>query len=534
VCEDHTLARKENAMRSFLQKHAASVIGILSGFDRLVFRGTMRNMAFAEGLMRYLSLNHILLKDAGAHFEEVSGRVKAASVRLAEEQRRPVQYLPSAQTRKELVAREIAQRDGVSEGLVCVLSTVEVCWSFEVHRHREARRLELRACPRKCLHYYHYWMHPQLGLMHARLQTWFPFTMQVCMNGREWLARTLDREGLGYRKSDNCFRWLADAERAQCLATAQLRTDWPGLLDGLARQINPLCPGVFGRFETAYYWSAHQTEWATDVMFKTPEALAALYPRLIRHGMNTFHSADVMRFLGQHVSATGTIHGRFKGEVVSDLKTRPEGLRLKHRVGRNSVKLYDKQGSVLRIETTINDPRALTVYRPAEGGPPEQLRWRPMRRGVADVQRRAAVSQACNERYLEALAQADDTQLLQTLLAPVCQPVRRGHRRARALQPFGMDGALLDVLGRGEFALNGFRNRDLQTHLYTDRASSAVEQRRRSARVTRTLRLLRLHGLIRKVPKTHRYQLTALGRTVIVALGAAKHASVSRLSTLAA
>ena len=521
-------------MQSFLQRHAASVIGILSGFDRLVFRGTLRNMAFAEGLMRYLNLNHILLKDAGAHFEEVSGRVKAASVRLAEEQQRPVQYLPSAQTRKEQVAREIARRDGVSAGFICVLSTVEVCQSFEVRRNREARRLELRACPRKCLHYYHYWMHPTLGLMHARLQTWFPFTLQVCMNGREWLARMLDREGIGYRKSDNCFRWLEDGKRAQGLAMAQLRTAWPALLDGLARHVNPLCPSVFGRFETAYYWSAHQTEWATDVMFKTPAALAELYPRLIRHGMSTFHSTDVMRFLGQRLSATGSVNGHFEGEVISDLKQRPEGLRLKHRVGQNAVKVYDKQGSVLRVETTINDARAFKVYRPAEGGAEDQLRWRRMRRGVADMQRRAEVSQACNERYLEALAQADDTQLLQTLLAPVCQPVWRAGRRARALQPFGADGTLLDVLGRGEFALNGFRNRDLQAHLYAAPASSADEQRRRAARVTRQLRLLRLHGLIRKVPRTHRYQLTALGRTVIVALGAAKHASVSKLSTLAA
>jgi hypothetical protein len=491
-------------------------------------------MAFAEGLLRYLSLNHILLKDAGAHFEEISGRVKAASVRRAEKERRPIQYLASPQTRKELVAREIAQRDGIREGLICVLSTVEVCQSFTVYRNSETRRLELRACPRKCLHYYHYGLHPRLGLMHARLQTWFPFTLQVCLNGREWLARTLTRHGLGYQQSDNCFRWLEDVERTQRLADLQLRTNWPRLLDGLARQVNPLCPDIFGAFETAYYWSAHQTEWATDVMFKTPEALAALYPRLVRHALTTFHSTDVMRFLGRRPTVQGQVNGHFQGEVVSDLRKRPEGLRVKHRVGLNSVKVYDKEGSVLRVETTIQDPRAFQVYRPAEGGREDRLAWRQMRRGVADFQRRAHVSQGCNERCLEALAQVDATQSLYELLEPLGRRVQQEGRRHRALQPFGADADLLEALGRGEFALHGFRNRDLQGCLHAHPATSPVERNRRTAQLTRKLRLLRAHALIRKVPKTHRYQLTARGRTVVVALSAARQASVLKLTTLAA
>ena len=269
-------------MNEFLHKHAAIVIGILAGFDCLVFRGTLRNLAFAEGMMRYLSLRRILLKDAFAHFEALSGQVKAAITARAEEAGRPLIYLPSAATSKEATALKIATRDGIKQGLICLFKTVEGCHSFEIHRNREQGMLQLRAVPRKCLHFYFYWLHPRLGLMNARLQTWFPFNAQVCLNGREWLAKSLDEQGIRYHKSDNCFRWQEDALRAQRLADKQLQTNWPRLLDAIGHEINPLYPRIFKPFETAYYWSAHQTEWATDVMFESPEALAWVYPSLMR------------------------------------------------------------------------------------------------------------------------------------------------------------------------------------------------------------------------------------------------------------
>jgi hypothetical protein len=322
--------------------------------------------------------------------------------------------------------------------------------------------------------------------------------------------------------------------RAQRLADKQVATNWPKLLEAIARDINPPYPSIFRPFETAYYWSAHQTEWATDVMFESPEALAQVYPSLVRHGITTFQSTDVMRFLGQKLTATGDIPPPFLGEVLSDLKKRPEGVRLKHRAGQNSVKLYDKQGSVLRIESTLNDPRAFKVFRAAEGGPENQLKWRPMRKSVVDFQRRAQVSNASNERYLRALAQVDSPKVLRDCVKEICQPVVKRNQRYRALHPFGDDAQLLATLGRGEFNLNGFRNRDLQQHIFESAAGSAAEQRKRSAHVTRKLRLLRGHGLIKKVPKTHRYQLTDKGRELVVALGAAAQASIRQLTALAA
>ena len=521
-------------MKSFLHKHAASVIGVLSGFDRLVFRGSLREICYAAGMRRYLWQAKVLLKGFGAHADAVTERIKAASIKKAERLGREVRYLASARTRKETVAREIAARDGITEGLVCVLKCVEPCASFEIYRDARAKRLELQPRLRKCLHYYHYWLHPKLGLMHARIQTWFPFTIQVCLNGREWLARRLDQAGVDYRKRENCFVWLEDAKRAQKLFDGQLRTAWSELLDGIACQLNPIHAEIFEAWPLSYYWSTHQSEWATDIMFKDADALAALYPRLVRHAMTGFGSLDVMRFLGCKGLATGAIHGSFAGQVVSDLKVRPEGVRIKHRVNGNSIKMYDKQGSVLRVEATINEPKDFKVYRPKEGGPADDLAWRTMRRGVADLQRRAKVSQAANERYLDALAEVDAEKPLRELTDGLCRPVKWKGKRARALHPWGQDAAWLEVIGRGEVTLNGFRNRDLRQHLFACEPSSPQATRRQSGQVTRRLRLFRAHGLIKKVPHTHRYQLTDKGRAVVVALNAARNASPRQLTELAA
>jgi hypothetical protein len=225
-----------------------------------------------------------------------------------------------------------------------------------------------------------------------------------------------------------------------------------------------------------------------------------------------FSSRDVMRFLGKKP------HGNFQGEVVSDYRERPEGIRVKHQLKQNSVKIYDKQGSVLRVETTINDPSDFRVFRPKQDDPEGPCQWQPMRKGIADLRRRAEVSQASNERYLEALASLRSDQPLCELLTPVCRPACWKGRHVRALQPWSpADRSLLQAISRGEFAINGVRNRDLVALLSPRALHSPEEKRRASGRVTRQLRLLRAHGILRKVPHTHRYVLTERGQKITTA-----------------
>lgn len=524
-------------MSGFIQRHAGKVMGMLNGWDRIRLRGTFRWLANVDGMKSYLYAANVLLKDFKQYVTRTTDQMREATTRTAETAGRPVIYLASSATRKEEVAREIAAKDGVREGLICVITCVEPCWSYKVGPNAKSKKLELRGGPLKCRHDYFYFQDPVVGFMHARLQTWFPFTMHVCLNGREWLARQMDAEGIGYLRRDNCFVHVADVERAQKLLDRQLRISWTSLLNRIAKQANPAKKTIFGQhsLDLDYYWSADESEWASDIMFRSAEDLAALYPRLIRHGMQTLGSADVMRFLGRKVPQHGGVNGNFLGEIVSDLKARPEGMRIKHRLNRNAIKMYDKQGSVLRIETTINDARDMKVYREKEGETKGGKSWRRLRKGIADLHRRAQISQAANERYLDSITAVENTSALGELVLDLCQPVEWQGRRSRALNPFSADdAALLEAVNRGEFTINGFRNRDLRPLLFGAGEVSAEESRRQTSALTRKLRLLRAHGLIQKVPKTHRYMLTDKGRSTIAALLVAKQADAAKLAQLAA
>jgi len=274
------------------------------------------------------------------------------------------------------------------------------------------------------------------------------------------------------------------------------------------------------------------------VVFREAATLRRLQPRLMRHGMTALGSTDVMRFLGRRIPLSGEVPKRFNGEVASNVKEREEGVRLKHYVNGNSEKLYDKAytevGSVLRPECTLHNVEDIRTYRPKEGDRDGPLAWRPMRRGIADLHRRAEVSQKANERYLDALASVDESATVAELVEKLTRPVQWNGQRVRALHPLdAADSALFEAVGRGEFVVNGLRNRDLQRLLFDTAAESPKETKRRSARVSRQLRMLRAHGIIQKVPKTHRYQVTAAGRKAITAILTARQATVAQLTMAA-
>jgi hypothetical protein len=186
--------------------------------------------------------------------------------------------------------------------------------SFEYQRSRDPEQRGLRLRSKKCLHLYKYFVHPRFGFMSVRVQTWFPFNIQICHNGREWLARQLRRRRSAFKRADNCFTWLGNVELAPRLMDEQLQTDWPAALDAIAQD----------------------------------------------------------PFLG------GKVHGNFTGEIITSFKNRPEGVRVKHWVRGNSIKVYDKAGSVLRVETTIARTTDFKVLRPAHDQPDGKLQWRPL------------------------------------------------------------------------------------------------------------------------------------------------------------
>jgi len=486
----------------------------------------------------YLSVLHMLYKDFKAFATKLTERIKQRAIAMAQKAGRPFVYLPSCNTRKEALAKELIERDNLQEGLIGIFGCVEPCLTYFLRGNHQTKKLEFKLQSGKCQHFYFYHLHRDFGLMHLRLQSWFPFQVHICINGRQWLGRQMDLHQMEYQQKENCFTWISHVSAAQRLLNKQLDENWPDKLDRILRHNHPLAGEICRPLGLKYYWSTQESEYATDVMFSSSQRLASIYPALTRHAITSFASGDVMRFLG--LRARAAVHPNFAGQVVSDFKQRPEGLRVKHTVQTNSIKMYDKHGSILRIETTINQPRDFRVFREAQAGPHGRAvdqgkkSWRIMRRGVVDLKRRAQVSCAANERYLTALAATHGKEPIGQCTDSLCTPLRRDGRRVRALNPWSPhDAALLQAVNRGEFKINGFRNRDLRALLFSG-SPNPQEQKRRAAVITRKLALLRAHRLIKKVTGTHRYVLTSTGSIAITALLAARQANINELTKMAA
>jgi len=522
-------------MKAFLQRFGSLVAGILQGFDRLVFKGRLVQLYFPDAMHKFFALNRIRREDFRIYVAGVTTKIMAASLIAKAKELQRFRYLPSTNIDKEETAREIAAKHRVKEGLVCVLQCVEPCWTFNVIKD-VCRVPVIRGEPGRCSHLYHYYIHPKLGWMYVRLQSWFPFEIQVGINGREWLSRQMDQEKLRYRRTDNKFLHVGNWERAQQLFDEQLHTDWVAELDKLQEQVHPLHPGHLGRMPLRYYWTVFQSEWATDLAFRSKEVLQTWFDRWLRQAFLTFGSPDVLRFFGR-TRLSPRRHTRVKTTVYDYF----EGKRIRHWVDHNSVKLYT-HANVLRSETTINDADEIRVIRPPANDPAGKPGWQRLRRTVADLPERANVGQKANERYLEALATTAETRTLKELAEPltrrVPEPVDKpgkAPRHLRALNPLAAeDAALLIAISDPKWMINGLRNRDLAAVLYTTETKDPQERRRRSARVTRLLRLLRAHELLEKIPQSHRYHVTPEGRRRIQALLACRNANPDALITNAA
>ncbi|MGI8782151.1 MAG: hypothetical protein ACR2L2_00665 [Acidobacteriota bacterium] len=507
-------------MEHFVERFGNHIKGMLSGFDRVLFRGIQQSICYVGGMERFLSSQRVLLKDFGDFAAGISERVKAQAENWAKEQGRPFHYLESSRESKENRARQILQSDPVAKGLVCILSCVEPCQAFAIFGDRTSGRLRLVKRQRKCLHLYFYLLDREFGLFHVRLQTWFPFTIQVCINGRQYLAEKMKRAGIGFCQHKNCFTALDDFQQAAALLHRLESRNWAPFLQNLARQVNPLVTGSQPLLRD-YYWTARQSEYAVDVVFNSAKQLQQIYPALLRHAIEAFSSEDILRFLQRH-------HVQGQGDVHSDLQRKADGIRVKHWVQENSIKMYDKAGCVLRIELTINNPRRFSVRRP---GPHGRLRQYPLRAGLIDLRQRVQIGiQACGD-YLQALALVADTRPCHQLLDGVSQPVVVQQRRYRALRPVSPeDSQILQVLLSGTSRLQGVRNRDLRRQLYPNSWQDPQQRVKASARITRQIRLLIAHGLLFKISGTNRYSLTNRGNEVATAAHLLRQADFTQLA----
>jgi hypothetical protein len=490
----------------FLSKHDSSAVSSLSCYDRLILKGylsltneTAMN-SFVDYGLRIKRKDFIPLAEQVA--ETLVEHAKTAANQAGVEYR----YL-QGQHNKEALAKQAMLAAKGRPGLLLVLCVQETCPAFKLRYGKGRPRLAWTRRPMRVLYYYY--DDPEFGLMHVRLQTWFPLTIQVYVNGHDWLARQLQARKIGFVQQDNAFTECDDWAAAQTLADQFDQQDWVKLLDGWARRVNPVLSFEWleGR---KYYWVADQVEYSTDLLFTSPQALRDLYPRLLNHATLHFSAEDVLMFLGRR------LHPRFDGEVLTDCKKKREpGARVKHRVKENWLKMYDKFGLILRVETVINSPREFKVRRCRQRQGESQMVWCPMNKGICNLYHYREVSRSSNCRYLDALAAVDNPTAAYRSVEKLVEPQLVAHRRHAGFNPASAaDLKLFQAVMHGDYISRGFRNRDIRQRLHGE-VTDPAERRRKASALSRVFKRLHVRGLIAKIPRSYRWRTTAEGQRLL-------------------
>lgn len=495
-----------------LEQFREDINGHFTFFDRVIITGRIRRFDNINGAGSFASQIGVPFKDFSAYEEAKTKELKAKIEKYAHDLDKPLIYLNSPSISKDAVVQEQLAQNPVEEGLICILSVLEECKAIQPIKNPATGLLELRLRSRKCLHYYFYMRDREFGYMFFRLQTWFPYMATVYINGREWMRKTLEENQIEYAMYDNSFSYLSDIEKAQQLADkkADNSRSLQSMLDKLALTLNPMLAELMRINEDGYQWYLQQCEIATDIMFKSREKLEDIYPSLVDHAFYDFSIDDVFTFLGRRIT------NMFQGEAVTDYKKRPVGWRVKFKLNSNHIKFYDK-ANCLRVELTINRPQEFKIYGDVhhnDGTVTKQ--WKNMGKSLSNLYRYYQVGRECNMRLIRNMENIVPVTSVLKDVEKVCESKKDEKGRTTAgLNVWKKETYhLLKVISDGRYLLKGFRNSDIRAVLYPE----IEDERKQSAKTSRTLRKLREHHIIKKVPHSSQYYLTKTGRKVTGAL----------------
>ena len=488
-------------MDKFIEKHQDKIVGVLSCFDRMIIKGYLpfrTGPAVEQFLYNRVG---ILLKSFRSYMKKMTMELREHAEKIAAQHNRPIEFI-NTEFRKDDYVRKIAERDNIKEGLICILRVLEEGPSYQF-RYGEGRPY-LSPCRPRCMTIYYYFIDPEFGLMHIRLQAWLPLTIQFYLNGHEWLAKQLNKKGIKYKKVENAFLSIDNFSYAQRIADKFCRIGWIKKLNGLSRRVNPYFSTILKGME--YYWVLDQVEYSTDIIFTDRPALESLYQNMQKHAAVCIQAEDLLKLLGKKLD------GRFRGEVGNIFKNRLPFTRVKHQVNGNWIKMYDKFGSVLRVETVINRPYWFKVRRRCLRKGKEIIDWCPMAKCISNMYRYQDIGLMANKRYVSMMAGVIDPQESFLKLNKLCEPVFVGKYRYRGFNPLKRsDLDLFRAVNRGDYSINGFKSSDMALHLGITLSKDITERRRQSARLNRIIRIFHSHGLIAKVQNTKRYRLTVYG-----------------------
>jgi hypothetical protein len=487
-------------MELLTKRHEGHITGVLNCYDRIVLKGTLPIVCYAEGMTGYLFRNNIQIFDYTKFAEPLREKIRVNAEQLAASNNIAVEFVKNSNARKEDIVKK--HFDGKKTGLIHILSAMEACPSYRSWFDKVSNKLSLKSTQGKCLHYYFYFNDPDIGFGYVRVPTWCPFQLQVYFNGHNVLANELTKQNIAFTMLDNAFDSITDFKKAQEISDS---LDVTKLLKKLEWFSDLYCP-VYKEFGQKYHWSIMQQEYATDIVFKKQEYLKPLYEELIATAIHTVKPANIATFLSQK------IHGNYEGGMGNNYNIRLEGSRIKHSMGKASIKMYDKFNKILRIETTVNDVSFFKHYRTVEhrDGTTSQEQA-PVKKNIFSLTALTEIMLAANTRYLAFISAIEDKTVGKKKLHKITTSKTKNNRTYKEFNFFAKaDQDILVYLTSGEFNISGFRCKDLKKRF----------KNYSPFKISRILKRLRVIGLIKRIGKTYKYYITTtLGNeTIITAL----------------
>ena len=487
--------------RLITEKYEAEIHGTLHCYDRVVISGNLQPLCYAKGMTKYLYTQQIRIFDYAAQFAEpLRNQIRENAQAIAQEIGMEIEFITKkGDFRKEEKVKQIIEQRGNHLGLVHIFSAMEQCQAYKPWHNKQTHKTYVKKTQAKCLHYYFYFIDPDLGLCYLRVPTWSPFRLQFYFNGHNALAAKLRKAEIDFEQVENAFLYIADLAAANDLAAA---FDIEGLHLKLNEYAERYCP-VVKQLDLLYNWSIMQAEYATDVIFKSQTSLQAIYPYLLETLIQVVKPTDIATFLGRK------LHSNYQDEMGNRFNKRWLGTRLKHQMGPVSIKLYDKFNIVLRIETTVNQVPFFKQYRKVyhhDGTSSSQ--YAPMKKTIYSLPPLAETLQAVNKRYLKFLSEIETPDVGVDKLNRLTETQQDD--KGRRYKGFNLlaeeEASFFRLLISGKFVISGFSNKDLRFRL----------PEKNAGQITRLLRRLREHGLIKRVYQRYRYYLTDFGRQVSI------------------
>ena len=495
---------------NILEQNKEKINGVFETFDRMIINGYLMNLCNYSQFSYYLHQNNVLLKDFDSFAQKETKSLCEHIENYAKNNSVDIMYLSSGKINKDDLARKAFSKVPDKIGLITCFSTVEICNTMTVKPNHNSKKLEVAYRPTKCKHYYLYYNDDEFGWMFLKIQTWFPYNVQIYINGREYCSKLFDKAGIKYEMFNNSFSYIDDFNKAQEIASGILNKKLSGSFDGLVNDINCHLPKIEEMLGCTYYWCIDQCEFATDINFKSREDLKLFYKTLVETAYFTFSSEDIYSFMGRDIRHIN----RFRGEVVSDLRHWYQGYRIKFKLNNNQIKMYDK-GNNLRIEVTINNPKDFKVLKTKtndeSGEVIETKKWVPMGKSISNLYRYVEISKNITKRYIEALPEINIEEKtpvsdIEELSSSIIVNDKK-YTGFNILSP--SITKLIFIISNAKYLVNGFSNKLIREE-YFDKDITKKD----IGIMTRFLRKLRAHGFIKKVPRKNKYYLTSKGRKI--------------------